>query len=161
MFHVMKTIHTCMHLTARFVTGVALRHIQKRMAGKHKHSIPVIPQMHTRIAVVALEEIHTFTMAGVWQVVHITQELHEMAAQGGHDIGRVAASQATHHLYSQSPHNAGLIVQSHKQGPQAAGTPAWHIQQHASGVERTALRGKFPLHAYFCTEQSVVFMNNA
>lgn len=61
--------------------------------------------------------VHTFTVAGVRQVVHVTEELHEVAAQGGHDISRVAPRQPPHHLNGQTPHNPGLIIQSHKQRP--------------------------------------------
>ena len=66
----------------------------------------------------------TFTIARVWQVVHVAQELHEVPSKGRHDIGRVAACQPAHHLYSQSTHNPSLIIQSHKQRPQAAATTA-------------------------------------
>ena len=66
----------------------------------------------------------TFTMARVWQVVHVTQELHEVPTKSRHHIGRVAACQPAHHLDSQSTHNPGLIIQSNKQRPQAAATTA-------------------------------------
>lgn len=66
--------------------------------------------------------VHTFTVAGIWQVVHVTEELHEVAAQGRHYISGVTPRQPPHHLDSQTPHYPRLIIQRHKQGPQAAVT---------------------------------------
>lgn len=59
-------------------------------------------------------------MAGIREVIHVTQELHEVAAQGGHYISGVAPRQPPHHLDGQTSHYPCLIVQCHKQRPQAA-----------------------------------------
>ncbi len=61
-------------------------------------------------------------MSGIWQVVHVAEQLHEVAPQSRHDIRRIPASQAPHHPYGQSPHHPRLIIQRHKQGPQTAHT---------------------------------------
>jgi len=64
----------------------------------------------------------TFSVSGIWQVVHVAQQLHEVAPQSRHDIRRIPASQAPHHPYGQSPYHPGFIIQCHKQGPQTAHT---------------------------------------
>ncbi len=64
----------------------------------------------------------TFSVSGIWQVVHVAEQLHEVAPQSRHDVSRIPASQAAHHPYGQSPHHPRLIIQCHKQGPQTAHT---------------------------------------
>ena len=64
----------------------------------------------------------TFPMSGIWQVVHVAEQLHEVAPQSRHDVRRIPASQAPHHPYGQSPHHPRLIIQCHKQRPQTAHT---------------------------------------
>ncbi len=67
-------------------------------------------------------------MSGIWQVVHVAEQLHQVAPQSRHDVRRIPASQAPHHPYGQSPHHPRLIIQCNKQGPQTAQTHR-HIHQ--------------------------------
>lgn len=65
-------------------------------------------------------QYQTFTLARVWKVVKVTQQLHEVAAKCRHDVGRIAPCKASHHLDSQRPHHPSFIIQCNEKRSQTA-----------------------------------------
>ncbi len=79
----------------------------------------------------------TFPLPAVGRVLQVSQQLHEVAAQGGHDDGGVETAQAADDLNGQLPHLRVLVVQRHQQRPQAAPPSAPARELEANAIKQT------------------------
>ena len=62
----------------------------------------------------------TFPLQRVWRVIHVIEQLHEMAPQLWHHVGRVLDAQPARNVDGQAAHLHVLVIQRHEQRPQAA-----------------------------------------
>lgn len=75
---------------------------------------------HPAILCRAVRLVHTFPLPSLWRLLHVPQQLHEVAPQRRHGIRWIAGRHAPNGRNRCGTHLGHLIVEGHNEGTQAA-----------------------------------------
>lgn len=79
----------------------------------------------------------TLAQLGLWRVLHVGEQLQQVAPHGGVDVGGVAAGEAPHQADGQRADGARLVVERDEDGAQHVGlhmhARMWRGQRWGSG----------------------------